>query len=264
MSGGTVRPRQDQVEALTRGLRLPLEPIAEEHLEVIAEGLRQAFDEARKHAPGTVYAGDEPEVTALVQAQLNGTMAEDPLWRQLVLWVGRGSESVSFDGKHLEKRPDLSIVLSGAERRFPLVAEAKILGRRRHPGARELFITADAGGSNGYRSRVWKHRLQQFADETRLRVHVGHFPPGTSKWNKIEHRLFCHITQNWRGKPLRTFETVVDLIGNTRTAVGLRVQAGLDAGEYPTGETVTKAEMDALSLHRDDFHGDWNYELRPR
>ena len=138
------------------------------------------------------------------------------------------------------------------------------MGRRRHPGARELFIAADAGGSNGYRSRAWKHRLQRFADETRLRVHVGHFPPGTSKWNKIEHRLFCHITQNWRGKPLRTFETVVDLIGNTRTAAGLRVEAGLDEGKYPTGETVTKAEMDALSIHRDDFHGDWNYELRPR
>ncbi len=138
------------------------------------------------------------------------------------------------------------------------------MGRRRHPGARELFVTADAGGSNGYRSRVRKHRLQQFADETRLRVHVGHFPPGTGKWNRIEHRLFCHITQNWRGKPLRTFETVVDLIGNTRTAAGLRVQAGLDTGECPTGETVTKAEMDALSLHRDEFHGDWNHELRPR
>ncbi len=93
---------------------------------------------------------------------------------------------------------------------------------------------------------------------------VGHFPPGTSKWNRIEHRLFCHITQNRRGKPLRTFETVVDLIGNTRTAAGLRVEAGLDPGEHPTGETVTQAEMDALSLHRDEFHGDWNYELRPR
>ena len=92
-------------------------------------------------------------------------------------------------------------------------------------------------------------------------------PPGPRLLDyshKIEHRLFCHITQNWRGKPLRTFETVVDLIGNTRTAAGLRVEAGLDAGEYPTGEKVTKAEMDALSLHRDEFHGDWNYELRPR
>ena len=94
---------------------------------MIAEGLRQAFDDVRRYAPDTVYTGDEPEVTALVQAQLNGAMAEDSLWQQLVLWVGRGSESVSFDGKHLEKRPDLSIVLSGTERRFPLVAEAKIL-----------------------------------------------------------------------------------------------------------------------------------------
>ena len=138
------------------------------------------------------------------------------------------------------------------------------MGRRRHPGARELFVTADAGGSNGCRSRVRKHRLQQFADETRLRVHVGHFPPDAGKWNRIEHRLLCHITQNRRGRPLRAFETVVDLIGNTRTAAGLRVEAGLDTGECPTGETVTKAEMDALSLHRDEFHGDWNHELRPR
>ena len=89
-------------------------------------------------------------------------------------------------------------------------------------------------------------------------------PPGTSKWNKIEHRLFCHITQNWRGKPLRTFETIVDLIGNTRTDAGLRVKAKLDKRKYPTGEKVTKAEMDALSLHRNEFCGDWNYELHPR
>ncbi len=138
------------------------------------------------------------------------------------------------------------------------------MGRRRYPEAQDLFITADAGGSNGYRSRVWKRRLQQFADETGLRIHVSHFPPGTSKWNKIEHRLFCHITQNWRGKPLRTFETIVDLIGNTRTAAGLRVKAKLDERKYPTGEAVTQAEMDTLSLHRNEFHGDWNYELRPR
>ena len=137
-------------------------------------------------------------------------------------------------------------------------------GKQRYPGAQDLFITADAGGSNGYRSRAWKHRLQQFADETGLRIHVSHFPPGTSKWNKIEHRLFCHITQNWRGKPLRTFETIVDLIGSTRTAAGLRVEARLDKGKYPTGEVTTQAEMDALSLHRNAFHGDWNYELRPR
>ena len=138
------------------------------------------------------------------------------------------------------------------------------MGKGRYPEARELFITADAGGSNGYRSRAWKHELQRFADETGVRVHVSHFPPGTSKWNKIEHRLFCHITQNWRGRPLRTFETIVDLIGNTRTEAGLRVRAELDTGTYPKGVTATDAEMDALSLHRNEFHGDWNYELHPR
>ena len=125
------------------------------------------------------------------------------------------------------------------------------MGRGRYPQARALFITADAGGSNGYRSRAWKHGLQQFADETGLRIQVSHFPPGTSKWNKIEHRLFCHITQNWRGKVLRSFETIVDLIGNTRTAAGLRAQARLDAGTYPTGVAPTQAEMAALSLHQE-------------
>ena len=138
------------------------------------------------------------------------------------------------------------------------------MGKSAYPGAKELFITADAGGSNGYRSRAWKHELQKFADETNLRVHVSHFPPGTSKWNKIEHRLFCHITQNWRGKPLRTFETIVDTIGNTRTASGLRVKAQLDKRKYPKGVVTTKDEMKALSLHPQDFHGEWNYELRPR
>ena len=140
----------------------------------------------------------------------------------------------------------------------------QMMGHQAYPEAQALFITADAGGSNGYRSRTWKHALQHFADETGLRIRVSHFPPGTSKWNKIEHRLFCHITQNWRGKPLRTFETIVDLIGNTRTAAGLRVKAKLDECTYPTGETVTNAQMRALSLKRDDFHGDWNYELHPR
>ncbi len=138
------------------------------------------------------------------------------------------------------------------------------MGKRAHAEAEELFITADAGGSNGYRSRVWKHELQKFADETNLKVCVSHFPPGTSKWNKIEHRLFCHITQNWRGKPLRSFETIVDLIGNTRTTTGLRVKAKLDKRIYPTGVKIPKAEMDALSLHRHEFQGEWNYELHPR
>jgi Rhodopirellula transposase DDE domain len=140
----------------------------------------------------------------------------------------------------------------------------RAMGKSAYREAQELFITADAGGSNGYRSRAWKHELQKFADETKLRIPVSHFPPGTSKWNKIEHRLFCHITQNWRGRPLRTFETIVDTIGNTRTASGLKVKAQLDKRNYPTGVVTTKAEMDALSLHAHEFHGEWNYELRPR
>ena len=138
------------------------------------------------------------------------------------------------------------------------------MGRTAYPGAKTLFITADAGGSNGYRLRSWKVELQKFADDFDLTVRVSHFPPGTSKWNKIEHRLFCHITQNWRGKPLRTFETVVQLIGSVTTAAGLRVKAKLDKRKYPKGVVISKNEMAELALHQDEFHGDWNYELRPR
>ena len=137
------------------------------------------------------------------------------------------------------------------------------MGQAAYPDARILYITADAGGSNGYRSRAWKHELQQFADETGLTIHVSHFPPGTSKWNKIEHRLFCHITANWRGTPLTTFETIVDRIGNTRTEAGLRVHAALDTNPYLTSVKVTDAEMNSISLVRDEFHGDWNYKLVP-
>ena len=138
------------------------------------------------------------------------------------------------------------------------------MGCGAYPDATALFVTADAGGSNGYRSRAWKHELQQLADETGLTIQVSHFPPGTSKWNKIEHRLFCHITANWRGTPLTTYETIVDRIGNTRTATGLRVLAALDAGQYPTGVKVPKEQMDAIALVRDTFHGEWNYKLLPR
>lgn len=140
----------------------------------------------------------------------------------------------------------------------------KAMGRRAYPKARRLFITADAGGSNGYRSRSWKLELQKFANDTGLKIRVSHFPPGTSKWNKIEHRLFCHITQNWRGKPLRTFETVVALIANTSTSTGLRVKAKLDERKYPKSAEVTKAQMTQLKLRREAFHGEWNYELQAR
>ena len=138
------------------------------------------------------------------------------------------------------------------------------MGKRAYPDATQLLITADSGGSNGYRSHAWKFELQKFADETGLRIRVSHFPPGTSKWNKIEHRLFCHITQNWRGKPLRTFEAIVDLIGDTRTAAGLRVKAKLDRRKYKTGVAIPKAAMRSLNLLPGDFHGEWSYELQPR
>lgn len=140
----------------------------------------------------------------------------------------------------------------------------KTMGLPAYPSATALLITADAGGSNGYRTHAWKKELQELADDAGLNIHVCHFPPGTSKWNKIEHRLFCHITQNWRGKPLTSFETVVNLIGRTRTTRGLRVKARLDKKQYPTGVEITKAEMKRLALRKDDFHGDWNYLLEPR
>lgn len=138
------------------------------------------------------------------------------------------------------------------------------MGRHSYRGATELLITADAGGSNGHRSRLWKLELQRLADVTGLRISVSHFPPGTLKWNKIEHRLFCHVTENWRGRPLVDLETVVQLIGSTRTSAGLRVKAKLDLNEYATGISVSDAELRDVSLVREQFHGDWNYTILPR
>ena len=138
------------------------------------------------------------------------------------------------------------------------------VGSKRYPNSRELFITADAGGSNAYRARVWKAELQRLADTLDLAIHVCHFPPGTSKWNKIEHRMFSFITMNWRGKPLRSYETVVNLIANTTNYGGLVVRARLDRRNYPTGRKVSAKEFSALKIERDDFQGDWNYVIRPR
>ncbi len=138
------------------------------------------------------------------------------------------------------------------------------VGAKRYPEAREIFITADAGGSNSYRSHVWKHQLQRVADKLDLAIHVSHFPPGTSKWNKVEHRLFSFISINWRGRPLRTYETVISLIGNTTNRAGLVVRARLDRRRYPTGKKISKKELRELRIERDDFHGDWNYVIRPR
>jgi hypothetical protein len=140
----------------------------------------------------------------------------------------------------------------------------RYMGRKTYPETRELLITADAGGSNSARARLWKLELQRFADRTGLTISVSHFPPGTSKWNKIEHRLFCHITENWRGRPLTDHETIVQLIGSVRTTTGLTVKAKLDTREYPLGVKVPDDEMENLLLTRAEFHGDWNYTLHPR
>jgi hypothetical protein len=137
-------------------------------------------------------------------------------------------------------------------------------GRRLYPGAQEVLITADGGGSNGSRLRLWKLELQKLADETGLAISVCHFPPGTSKWNKIEHRLFSFISSNWRGEPLRDYETIVKLIAGTTTATGLKVTCRLDRRKYPRGRKVTHEEMKAVNLQRHNFHGDWNYTIRPR
>ena len=138
------------------------------------------------------------------------------------------------------------------------------VGAKRYPDAREIFITADAGGSNSYRSHVWKQQLQRVADKLKVAIHVSHFPPGTSKWNKVEHRLFSFISINWRGRPLRTYETIVSLISNTTNRGGLVVRARLDRRSYPIGKKVSAKELRALKIERDDFHGDWNYTIRPR
>ena len=136
-------------------------------------------------------------------------------------------------------------------------------GRRLYPQARRLLITADSGGSNGWRLRLWKWELQRLADETGLTLAVCHFPPGTSKWNKVEHRLFSFISSNWRGEPLRDYETVVQLIAATTTAKGLTVTCRLDRRKYPIGRKVTNEQFDQLNLKPDKFHGEWNYQILP-
>ena len=140
----------------------------------------------------------------------------------------------------------------------------RAMGKKRHSKAKRLMITADGGGSNGYRVRLWKVELQKLADELRLPITVCHLPPGTSKWNKIEHRLFSFITINWRGKPLRSYRTIVQLIAATTTETGLKVRAELDENKYPKGIKVSDAQLAAVSLSPHSFHGDWNYTIAPR
>jgi len=140
----------------------------------------------------------------------------------------------------------------------------RLMGRERYPQAERLMITADGGGSNGYRVRLWKTELQAFSNETGLVVTVSHFPPGTSKWNKIEHRLFSFISQNWRGKPLVSHEVIVNLIAATTTKEGLRVACRLDTNSYPKGVKVTDEQMEKIHIERDAFHGEWNYTISPQ
>jgi hypothetical protein len=138
------------------------------------------------------------------------------------------------------------------------------LGRRRYGKSRRLLVTADSGGSNSARSRLWRVELQKFADETGLIVEVCHYPPGTSKWNKIEHRLFCHITRNWQGVPLETLEIVVEAISQTTTETGLEVHAWLDEGTYEKGRKISEEELAECRISRHAYHGEWNYEIHPR
>ena len=140
----------------------------------------------------------------------------------------------------------------------------KEMGPPHYPNAKHLLITADCGGSNDYRVRLWRLELQKLADELNLTVQVCHFPPGTRKWSKIEHRMFCHITNNWRGRPLLSREVVVNLIGSTTTDTGLRIRSELDTNSYEAGIKVTDDELANLAIERDEFHGEWNYRLRPR
>lgn len=139
----------------------------------------------------------------------------------------------------------------------------KKMGSKRYPDARKLLITADGGGSNSSRCRLWKMALQDLANDMGIPIHVCHFPPGTSKWNKIEHRMFCHITQNWRGRPLVSHDVIINLIANTTTKAGLTICAELDQDSYPTGIKVSDEAIATLALKRANFHGDWNYAIRP-
>ena len=179
--------------------------------------------------------------------------------------LGKGIPYGVFDMTHNEAWVSVGIDHDTAE-----FAAATILQWWRRMGAKrfsqqatEILITADSGGSNSARSRLWKVALQTLADRTGLKVTVAHFPPGTSKWNKIEHRLFCHITQNWRGQPLASHEIMVKLIGSTTTRTGLRVKAALDRRCYPNGKKVSDDELAQVKLHRAKFHGDWNDSILP-
>jgi hypothetical protein len=178
--------------------------------------------------------------------------------------TGKGIPYGVFDMTHNEAWVSVGIDHDTADFAVATILQWwRRMGAKRFPRAKKILITADSGGSNGSRSRLWKVALQSLADSTGLKVIVAHFPPGTSKWNKIEHRLFCHITQNWRGQPLISHEIMVKLIGRTTTRAGLKVKAALDRRSYPGGKKVSDDELTKVNLHRDKFHGDWNYFVKP-
>jgi hypothetical protein len=178
--------------------------------------------------------------------------------------LGKGIPYGVFDMTHNEAWVSVGIDHDTAEFAAATILQWwRRMGAKRFSQATEILITADSGGSNGARCRLWKVALQTLADRTGLKVTVAHFPPGTSKWNKIEHRLFCHITQNWRGRPLASHEIMVKLIGSTTTHTGLRVKAALDRRSYPDGKKVSDDELAQVKLHRATFHGDWNYSIKP-
>lgn len=179
--------------------------------------------------------------------------------------VGKAVPYGVYDLAHNEAWVSVGITQDTAEFAVASIAQWwEQLGCQRYTSPSRLLITADSGGSNGNRNRLWKHELQRLADTTGMIIEVCHYPPGTSKWNKIEHRLFCHITRNWRGVPLVTHEVVVNLVSSTRTNAGLEVHCWLDEKAYLKGRKVSEPEFAAIHLRRNKFHGDWNYEILPR
>ena len=179
--------------------------------------------------------------------------------------VGKAVPYGVYDLAHNEAWVSVGITHDTAEFAVASIAQWwEQLGCQRYSSPSRLLITADSGGSNGHRNRLWKHELQRLADTMGMIIEVCHYPPGTSKWNKIEHRLFCHITRNWRGVPLVTHEVVVNLVSSTRTTEGLEVHCWLDEKTYPKGRKVSDKEFATLRLRRNKFHGDWNYEILPR
>jgi hypothetical protein len=179
-----------------------------------------------------------------------------------------GDKAIPYGIYDVDK--NLGFVNVGTDHNTPAFAVRSIekwwakMGAKLYPDAKEVLITADAGGSNGVKSNVWKTLLQELADRTGLGIHVSHFPPGTSKWNKIEHRLFSFISLNWRGRPLATYETIIALIAATTTSKGLRVEAEMDSDKYPAGQRAKRHKVKALQLEKAEFHGEWNYVFRPR